>query len=354
MPSIFLAGLLATLPLAPPAEAGTVRAVFFYSPTCPHCHTVMDRDLPPLQARWGDALQIVQVDVTTDGGRALYRQAIGVLGITRDRVGVPSLVVGEQVLVGSEEIPRYAPGLVEAGVAAGGVDWPALPGLAAFVEADEVETGAAGEEEGTEDAAALALAWGLLVALVCALGFGVFRIVRRGHPARARRSRDEGPPPRGATAWKGAADPHGGRGLAALLALLGGLGISAYLTVTTVGGGGAACGPLGDCAAVHASPFSHVAGVPVALLGFIFYLGVGGLWWRWRTTGKGGAAVLAFAGAGLAFSIYLTLLEVWVIRAVCIWCLGSAAAAMALWLSVLPGGEERGRPGAAARKLAVS
>jgi uncharacterized membrane protein len=44
-----------------------------------------------------------------------------------DRQGVPTLVVGERVLVGSEEIPHELPGLIERGLAAGGVDWPDLP-----------------------------------------------------------------------------------------------------------------------------------------------------------------------------------------------------------------------------------
>jgi hypothetical protein len=38
--------------------------------------------------------------------------------------GVPLLVVGENALVGSQEIPRRLPALVERYSEDGGVDWP--------------------------------------------------------------------------------------------------------------------------------------------------------------------------------------------------------------------------------------
>ncbi|HDQ72266.1 MAG TPA: hypothetical protein ENN19_09240 [Chloroflexi bacterium] len=43
--------------------------------------------------------------------------------------GVPMLFIGDTVLVGSHEIPEKLPGLVEQHLAAGGVDYPDIPGL---------------------------------------------------------------------------------------------------------------------------------------------------------------------------------------------------------------------------------
>ena len=40
-------------PAGVPAQAGPVRAVLFYSPTCPHCHTVIRDVLPLVFARFG-------------------------------------------------------------------------------------------------------------------------------------------------------------------------------------------------------------------------------------------------------------------------------------------------------------
>lgn len=46
-----------------------------------------------------------------------------------DRSGVPFLVVGDTYLVGSVDIPEKFPGLIDQHLAAGGLDWPKLPGL---------------------------------------------------------------------------------------------------------------------------------------------------------------------------------------------------------------------------------
>jgi uncharacterized membrane protein/thiol-disulfide isomerase/thioredoxin len=126
--SMIHAGLLLTVALLPARPAGAqqpeVRAVLFFSPTCPHCHDVMERDLPPLLERFGDQLQIVSINAATPDGGRLYQDVVEAYRVPRDRLGVPALVVGGRVLVGSQEIPQLLPGLVLAGLAAGGTDWP--------------------------------------------------------------------------------------------------------------------------------------------------------------------------------------------------------------------------------------
>ncbi len=114
-----------------------VRAVLFFSPTCPHCQVVMTETLPPIMSQYGDRLEILAVDVTKEGGQSLYQAAVETLGIPDARRGVPTLVVGSTVLVGSFEIPDQFPGLIDAGLANGGVDWPAIPELLAGLP-DEV------------------------------------------------------------------------------------------------------------------------------------------------------------------------------------------------------------------------
>jgi hypothetical protein len=75
-------------------------------------------------------LQIVGIDVSGPAGQTLYQATIANYQIPEDRRGVPTLVIGETVLVGSQEIPEKFPGLIEAGLATGGVGWPDIPGLA--------------------------------------------------------------------------------------------------------------------------------------------------------------------------------------------------------------------------------
>jgi uncharacterized membrane protein len=113
--------------VAAASPAAVVHAVLFYSPTCPHCHKVMTVDLPPLVQRYGTQLQIATVNVTTAGGQALYQATVAHFALPDSRLGVPALVVGSRVLVGSQEIPDELPGLVDRGLAAGGIGWPDVP-----------------------------------------------------------------------------------------------------------------------------------------------------------------------------------------------------------------------------------
>jgi protein-disulfide isomerase len=107
-----------------------VRAVLFFSPGCPHCQTVLTEVLPPLSEQYGERLLVWKIDVTQPGGVQLYRQAVEALQVPNDRLGVPTLIIGDQVLVGANEIPQLLPGLIEQVLAQGGVDWPAVPALA--------------------------------------------------------------------------------------------------------------------------------------------------------------------------------------------------------------------------------
>jgi uncharacterized membrane protein/thiol-disulfide isomerase/thioredoxin len=121
----------ATFPTPAGAQHAEVRAILFYSPTCPHCHTVMEQHLPPLMDRFGDRLQIISINAATPDGGRLYQDMVEAYGVPRSRLGVPALVVGDRVLVGADEIPQLLPGIVTAGLAAGGIDWPQVPSIRA-------------------------------------------------------------------------------------------------------------------------------------------------------------------------------------------------------------------------------
>ena len=41
------------------AQSAIVRAVLFYSPSCPHCQQVIQQDLPPLLEKYGAQLSIL-------------------------------------------------------------------------------------------------------------------------------------------------------------------------------------------------------------------------------------------------------------------------------------------------------
>jgi len=118
---------------------------------------------------------------------------------------------------------------------------------------------------------------------------------------------------------------------AAITVALAGLGIATYLTVVHYAGGEPVCAVAHGCATVQASDYAKLAGVPVALLGVLGYLG---LLVALSRDGEGWRTAAAFLSlAGLAFSGWLTYVEVGILNAICIWCVGSAIC-MAL-LSVL-------------------
>ena len=118
------------------ADEPVVRAVLFYSPTCPHCQKVIQEDLLPLIDKYGKQLEIIGVNIESEGGQALFHAAIQKFSL--ERGGVPTLVIGDHALVGSADIPAQFPGLVAQYLAQGGVDWPDIPGLAEAVGAAQV------------------------------------------------------------------------------------------------------------------------------------------------------------------------------------------------------------------------
>jgi uncharacterized membrane protein len=86
---------------------------------------------------------------------------------------------------------------------------------------------------------------------------------------------------------------------------------------------------VGECNIVQSSPYARILNVPVAILGTMFYLAVLGISLliyldRWRLARWAPIMLLGLTLGGVLFSIYLTALELFVINAVCAWCLSSA------------------------------
>jgi uncharacterized membrane protein len=112
--------------------------------------------------------------------------------------------------------------------------------------------------------------------------------------------------------------------VAAILIALAGIGVAGYLTWTHYAGETAAC-PIGGggCETVQESEYAELVGVPVALLGLLAYAAILALV-VWDTpSARLGAAALALTG--LLFSGYLLVVQLFVIDAICIWCLANDA-----------------------------
>jgi len=109
--------------------------------------------------------------------------------------------------------------------------------------------------------------------------------------------------------------------IAAATVALAGVVVAGYLTWVHFDAAALVCVAGGGCETVQKSAYAEIAGVPVAMLGVGAYAIVLGLI-GWDTPkAQLGAAVIALVG--LLFSMYLLVLQLFVIDAVCVWCLAN-------------------------------
>jgi len=112
-----------------------------------------------------------------------------------------------------------------------------------------------------------------------------------------------------------------------IVAILGGLD-AAYLFILELTSAQAMCLGSGDCFTVNSSRYSEVNGIPVSLLGLLAYLaiiGIHALETRSRLLKQNGnLLVFGLSLVGVLFSAYLTYVELYVIHALCPFCVASA------------------------------
>lgn len=167
------------------------------------------------------------------------------------------------------------------------------------------------------------IAWGTLIGMVLAL---VVTIIILGMAFSGKKILPSLP-------WLEAAIP--------VLGLVG-LGVALYMLYVEATPANAICGPIGDCNSVQESPYARIMGwLPVGLAGVMGYLAIFAAWWwgKRRKTGWGAmmpVILLGFSAFGTLYSIYLTYLEIFVIQAVCMWCITSAIVMTLILLANLP------------------
>jgi len=121
------------------------------------------------------------------------------------------------------------------------------------------------------------------------------------------------------------------------LLALAGMGVSGYLTWAHLAHQSVACGQSQDCDIVQQSVYSEMGGVPVALLGLVAYTTLlllvvlrGRLPMEWDSYIP--LALFGISLVGVLYSAYLTYLELYVIYAICRWCVSSAIIITAIFL----------------------
>jgi uncharacterized membrane protein len=117
--------------------------------------------------------------------------------------------------------------------------------------------------------------------------------------------------------------------MSATLLSLAGIFLSTYLYLYKTGRiGTLACG-TGSCEFVQFSSWSSFLGLEVSLIGVagylvLFALGLATLQLPQDVRRWPSLALLLLAGGGVVFSLYLTSIELFVLHAICRWCVGSA------------------------------
>lgn len=135
---------------------------------------------------------------------------------------------------------------------------------------------------------------------------------------------------------------------AAALSLVG-LLLSIFLTLYKLGFTGPLVCGTGECERVQTSKWAEILGVPVAAYGVAAYLALlviamAGLSEQRLADPRPTKWLLIVSGAGVAFSVYLTWLELFVIHAICRWCVASAVVITAIFVVSVLGRRELGAP----------
>lgn len=323
-----------------PSDTPVVRVAMFWSSTCGHCEFVITQVLPPVKEYFGDQLEILLIELASQADLDRLYQVAAELGLQKEEVGVPFMLIGDRVLRGSQQIPAELPGLVDMYLAEGGIDYPNYPALAVYLPQPEEPTEVSEPTpiiptEGSQIAESTAtiveediresqtvdqgismgtngftLATIVLVGMIAGVAYAIFVLTTGGKSGDGQRP--------GWLEW-----------LTPILTLVG-MVVAGYLTYVETQSVEAVCGPIGDCNAVQSSSYATLFGIlPVGVLGLIGYAAILIAWILQRLRGDsvadyGSLAIFAMTLFGTLFSIYLTYLEVFVIKAVCMWCVSSA------------------------------
>lgn len=325
-------GAVSAQEATPGSQTPYVRAVMFWTNGCANCSKAIIEVLPPIKEKYGDQLQIHFIELKSEAEIDLIYNVGAALGLEKNEIGTPFLIIGDQPLLGPTAIQAELPGLIEQYLAAGGIDYPDLVEFEGFlpdgppdpnfpeasVPEPQIESQASipAESSSATKSNGFALAIGIMVAMAAALVYAMIHFMKERPEKKATKALDHVTP---------------------VLSLIG-LGVAGYLAYVETQAVSAVCGPIGDCNTVQSSPYATLFGfLPIGVLGVIGYIVILALWiWKqgrndWLAE-RASLAIFGMAVFGTIFSLYLTYLEPFVIKAVCAWCLSSAVIVTLLML----------------------
>jgi uncharacterized membrane protein len=313
-------------------EPPVVHAFMFWQAGCSLCEETIKVILPPIREKYGAQFELLMIEVTDmKDVEFLYRVAAS-YGISKAKTQVPFLIIGDQVLVGSADIEKKLSKLIDRYLAQGGMALPENPTLSEILSRVTPESPSTSEpaeetplpvdlapETPTEmKSNGFTLAIVIMIAMGIALLYSLIAF----------------------TLGRTFSLPAWGDWLIPVLTVFG-IGVAGYLSYIETQSTYAACGPIGDCNTVQQSRYARLFDIlPVGVLGLLGYLSLLATWMtrkfirRFEKPAAIGFWAMAFFA--VIFSLYLTYLEPFVIKAVCIWCLSSAVIVTLLLLLGTP------------------
>ncbi len=114
----------------PASDESVIHILYFYSVDCTHCQAVERDVLKPLEEKYPGRLDIRYLEIGDPNAYELLVRAEEYFGVAPEKRGLPTIVIGDQILIGEEEVRQQLPCLVEKCLAETGADFPPIPGLA--------------------------------------------------------------------------------------------------------------------------------------------------------------------------------------------------------------------------------
>ena len=295
-----------------------VQALYFHKPTCYSCFHVAKQVLIPLKEKHGARFEIAGPDVLTDEGLRFYSETADRLGISKQHQRVPMLVIGQDVLIGGQEIKRQVTQVIDKHFENGGVSWAASPPsdvdvitlkwLKELELLKQLPFWKRVRRHPLENGLAIAILAGMIV-VATVITMKLMHAIRKPSPC--------GSPER----------LHFAVPICLVILSLGGVAIAGYLSLVHEMGRNAVCFIVGDCNSVLQSEYAYLFGVPVSFLGlssFLALLLASILCAVPRYSQAMITTVFGMSLLGTFAFIYFTFLEPFIIGAICSWCLASA------------------------------
>ncbi len=90
-----------------------IVVVFYWMDGCPHCEEVMETTLPVLKQKYGDNLDIQEIElISVEDVNQLYDLGEK-FGLEREKIEVPFVVFNERALSGQDQINKTLPELIQ-------------------------------------------------------------------------------------------------------------------------------------------------------------------------------------------------------------------------------------------------